>query len=1777
MKHLLSTLLCTLLLLPLLVRGQKDFQLVINTPTTFDYSDLDGSSKGAIAHTATISKDGQWLATSSEIHTQIWDITSKLQSGQIPVKLPEIALRKGEAFKQVDQYYQKLAFIPNSYLLAGVYTYIATSYDRQETTFISLRVWDWKNQLLVKEMVLPWVKYPYPHQLQFELIASEDGQTLVLGTPESDVPYRVLAWKVSTWEEFFDQNVWPLKEQDQYRLRLHPDGQQIAIASRSNKENISTLQWELNTGRQEHSYKPDKSWSETQLIDFSYTKDGRFLEAIYSKKDENSQDIPYLFRWESQSGRLVRGKGTTYQVKKDIDLNFYQHEFLHEHGRFYYTRDDGIIDFYSDSPDGLIIQEGNGIRLGRALRLPLPQLPTSLIHMDISELRRSATINDWEMVGLVDMNTGITEHFINPQPPAEEIQQVSFGKDGLLILNQGKPIELGQIGTDIKPFVSLLSPTHPPIGALKLSDVHLAPKNTAYLTFSDPAKWGQKQYFLLNIKTGEGQRLLDYIYAPDFVTPSHQTLVTRKDVHTLHFAASGNASLFKLGEQPIYTGKPIWVTQQGDFLYGMHDEALVRCRLPKCKNLKKLAVQNPIDFLISPDDRWLILRYNEAVQVYDLKENAMVKSIREVAVQCVVSPDSRHLYIASTHKISIYDLLDFRSKRTLTSNLTGIRCIDLDPDGKRMAIANSRQVEIRKTDNNELIATCVNLPADQQLVYTPDNYYFISKGAEENIAFRRNARYYSFEHFDLYYNRPDIVLERLGYSSKETLTGLKAAHQKRLEKHGISQVQDLSSLQLPEVHFVSKNQLPIIAEQSNLQVEIEAWDQQSNLSRIQLTINEVPLLDLSSRDEPHLAVRRFRRSIPVQLTAPQNVISVQCWNEKGVPSLKDKYFVRYTPKHQKVKPDLHLAVVGVSRYKDQSMNLRYAAKDAHDVLAVFQDRQGAFNKIYSHELLDHEVTKENINSLRKKLMAAKPEDRVILFVAGHGILDDQLDFYFATHDIDFSHPKNRGVTFQNLESLLADVQARQKVLFMDACHSGELDKASTSRDLIAQNTEAGKVTFRSFGNRNIRQKQGLQNAFTTMKDLFVDLRRKSGTIVISAAAGVEMAIEGGELANGVFTFALLEGMGAGNQSGLPADKNRDKQLSISELQKYVMNRVPELTNGMQQPTSRVEYLYNDFTIWEVKGAEGMKDLNFYKLDLPSLQSYVAAGGSINDRDYNGATLLMQIILHSDDPELARWLIKRGANPKLKGTIPLRKDGKSAGYYGNLTGIAAGEGKLDMLKLLIEECKIPVDDLEYEEDDQADTGWTALQWAANNGQLETVRYLIEKGANINFALPGHFNTPLIGAAKNGHLEVVKYLINKGAKINQRGLNGWTPLLYAARFGHPEVVNYLIEQGADLNLAMNEGWTPLMSAGLSGHYQSFDHLLRAGADIRIKNKEGKDIIQLAEEQQIIPVLELIHYKHLPREFFIAIKEKDQERVLSLVKAGASLNAQDDYGASMFMHIIATFDDVFFIKQLMKYKPKLDIKGVVWTNRIGGGYYGNLQCIAAAQGKLDLLKYLIEDLKVPLEGKEYDPKDKDHTGWTALEWAVSARQSKTIRYLLDKGANPNAGLANGSALPWLYLSSNSSKYVEASIFNRICTVENVKFQDASGWTVWHLVARSGLLYDANSYASFPDPLIDFGADPNCVSKEGFTPLNLAAYYNQDKIFSYLVRAGADANLQNKDGSTALMFAAQQGHLKSCQKLVEEYKARCKLTNNQGQTAADIATAAGHLQVATFLKSCR
>ena len=120
---------------------------------------------------------------------------------------------------------------------------------------------------------------------------------------------------------------------------------------------------------------------------------------------------------------------------------------------------------------------------------------------------------------------------------------------------------------------------------------------------------------------------------------------------------------------------------------------------------------------------------------------------------------------------------------------------------------------------------------------------------------------------------------------------------------------------------------------------------------------------------------------------------------------------------------------------------------------------------------------------------------------------------------------------------------------------------------------------------------------------------------------------------------------------------------------------------------------------------------------------------------------------------------------------------------------------------------------------------ALKLAAINGYLELVKYLLEQGANLH----AENDDALRSAAVSGHLEVVKYLLEQGANLHAVNDDA---LQLAAHNGHLKVVKHLLEQGANLHVVNN--WA-LRWAAHKGHLNVVKCLLEHGADSNLVSEE------------------------------------------------------------------------------------------------------------------------------------------------------------------------------------------------------------------------------------------------------------------------------------------------------------------------------------------------------
>lgn len=166
--------------------------------------------------------------------------------------------------------------------------------------------------------------------------------------------------------------------------------------------------------------------------------------------------------------------------------------------------------------------------------------------------------------------------------------------------------------------------------------------------------------------------------------------------------------------------------------------------------------------------------------------------------------------------------------------------------------------------------------------------------------------------------------------------------------------------------------------------------------------------------------------------------------------------------------------------------------------------------------------------------------------------------------------------------------------------------------------------------------------------------------------------------------------------------------------------------------------------------------------------------------------------------------------------------------------AAQNGNLETVKTLIEEHQADVNALSHD-------GGTALMCAAINGKSCVVDLLLKHEANVNVATDTGW-TALMGATKKDHYFIAKTLLEHGADANAATNQGFTALMfYTVDHGYTTMTQLLLDHGADVNARCKEGYTSLMYATSNGNFNSAELLLDYGADGNAADNKGKTAIQ------------------------------------------------------------------------------------------------------------------------------------------------------------------------------------------------------------------------------------------------------------------------------------------------------------------------------------------------
>jgi hypothetical protein len=469
-----------------------------------------------------------------------------------------------------------------------------------------------------------------------------------------------------------------------------------------------------------------------------------------------------------------------------------------------------------------------------------------------------------------------------------------------------------------------------------------------------------------------------------------------------------------------------------------------------------------------------------------------------------------------------------------------------------------KKIDVYNLHKGELLYSVLPLQNSNYIINTPSGFYKATKDGARNMQFSVNKKLYAFDQLDATFNRPDKVLQVFQHADEEVVAAYAGAYQKR--KGRLTSNVEIDAISEVYIEITDKNKLETLNEADVVPLEVIVKGNLKNVASIRVSVNDnselYPFINPGGT-----TLGEVKQSIEVELGNGMNNIEVTCISSSGSMSLKDQVSVNI--QNDTRKPNIYFFGMGVSDYKQVNYNLKYAAKDIRDLSETLKIR---YPDIYIDTLINKDATLERFRQWETKLQNLSVDDIVFFSFCGHGVLDDELNWFFATHAMDFSNPKESGLSFENVMAMVSQVKARKKLVTLDACHSGEVDIDGLA---MKQLTKSNVVKPYARGVEIMDETKKKYDSFTLMKELFSDLESRSGTIVISASGGMEYAMETEKYQNGVFTYSLIESL----------ENNVWNTLPISQLQKTVIDKVSERTLGLQKPTVRLGTLNYDWIVW----------------------------------------------------------------------------------------------------------------------------------------------------------------------------------------------------------------------------------------------------------------------------------------------------------------------------------------------------------------------------------------------------------------------------------------------------------------------------------------------------------------------------------------------------------------------------------------------------------------------
>jgi len=521
-------------------------------------------------------------------------------------------------------------------------------------------------------------------------------------------------------------------------------------------------------------------------------------------------------------------------------------------------------------------------------------------------------------------------------------------------------------------------------------------------------------------------------------------------------------------------------------------------------------------------------------------------------------------------EVYFYDILQQKldlSKTVKLNEKENIRTLTITKNNRFM-FTNTQEFKVKLWDleTKQLTATLYPIPATGDwAIVMPDGHFDASPAAQKDIYFVKGLNTFPLEILYEQFYTPRLLPRLL---AGEVFAPVEADFDnlKKAPLVKISYEQKTRNLFVEDEGMLSYTNTTGLA-----QITVNASAENDKIDEIRLFHNG-KIVNLATRglfvtDD---ATNTDSKKYTINLMPGMNTFRAIALNSQRTESKPDEILVNFQSGNQatntqpnttspgiiieKVNKNatMHLIVVGINQYQNKKMVLNYALADATAFkIEIEKDAKSIITNIKTHFVTDSAATKTGITAAFKQVQeTAKPQDVLVFYYAGHGVIGKDKEFYLVPNDV--SDLKNvqselelKGIPAKMLQQYAIDIPAQKQVFILDACQSA----GAFNEMLTADGDQQKSIAVVS---------------------------RSTGTHWMAASGAQQYANEFSQLGHGAFTYVLLQ--------ALKGSAAADKMITVNGLKNYLQQGVPELmkkySGSLQYPAS---YGFgNDFPVEIVK-------------------------------------------------------------------------------------------------------------------------------------------------------------------------------------------------------------------------------------------------------------------------------------------------------------------------------------------------------------------------------------------------------------------------------------------------------------------------------------------------------------------------------------------------------------------------------------------------------------------